>query len=647
MADIKDIIDKKGTYLEFPDIGAKYPIEKIAGTPCRVACPAEVNVKAYLGLIAAGKFEQALEVVKKTNPLPGICGRVCTYPCESECRRGEIDEPVAIRALKRFIADYELKHIKKKKQQPIKLTKKKKIAIIGSGPAGLTAANDLIRLGYGVTIFEALPVPGGMLSVGIPPYRLPRNIIQTEIDSVAKLGVEIKTNTKIEDVDTLLKNGYKAVFIAIGAHKSIKINIPGEDNYKGLIDCITFLKRVNLGNKSKLGKKVIVIGGGNAAIDSARTSLRLGSDEVVILYRRSRKEMPADESEITEAEFEGVKIIFLIAPVRILVKNKMVIGMECIRMILGEPDDSGRRRPIPIKGTEFEINADVIIPAISQKPDLTFLPENHGFKISKWDTFEVDPDTLATNKPGIFAGGDATTGPKTVIDAIQAGHKAGKSIDRYLSGKDLKQEIAEEKVLERRLDLSIGGMFFDQEKYIQVPKLSLQRRSVSFDEVELGLSEEQAIGEAKRCLRCGPCIECVECSPDCNKKLIALSVVDSVKEDLLIRVQWIPDRFPSIDEPWHGIIHWSKEEIPVIMETVTSMVREDFCRGCGKCEEICEYSAIKLIEKKKGVFVAKVDQTICRGCGTCASICPSSAIVAKHFTDSWINANIEQKLQRL
>lgn len=652
MAGIKDIIDKEGTYLEFEEIGAKYNIEKISGTPCRVACPAGVNVKAYLGLIASGKFEQALEVVKKTNPLPGICGRVCTYPCESDCRRNEIDDPVAIRALKRFIADFELQQVKKKTFHTTKKKrkvdfKKKYVAIIGSGPAGLTAANDIIRLGYGVTIFEALPVAGGMLFVGIPPYRLPRDIIQTEIDFITNLGVKIKTNTKIENVDELLKKGYNAVFIATGAHKSLKLNILGEDEFEGLLDCISFLRKVNLGDRSKPGKKVLVVGGGNAAIDSARTSLRLGADKVFIVYRRSKKEMPADEAEIYEAEFEGVKINYLASPIRILGKNKKVAGMECIKMRLGEPDESGRRRPIPIKGTEFVIDADVIISAISQKPDLSFLPENHGFNLSKWDTFEVDANTLATNKPGIFAGGDVVTGPKTVIDAIQAGHKVAKSINNYLSGKDLKDSGVEDQILERRLNLAIGGMVIEKEEHIHIPKLSLKRRRISFDEVELGLSDEQAMDEAKRCLRCGPCIECVECSSDCNKKIIVLSSEDNVQEDILLRVPWIPSRFPSKEGPWFGTLRWSKKKVPVKIESIVSYVREEFCRGCGKCAEICEYKAIELAEKKKGVFVAQIDPNICRGCGTCAAICESSAIVAKHFTDTWINKNIEKILQQL
>ena len=646
MTNIDDIIDREGVYLKITEIDAKFRIKKIDSSPCRVACPAGVNVKAYLGLIALGKFQQALEVVKKTNPFPGICGRICTYPCESECRRSEIDEPIAIRALKRFIADYELKHAKGKKTKPIKRTKREKIAIVGSGPAGLTAANDLIRSGYGVTVFEALHVAGGMMTVGIPAYRLPKEIIQIGIDTIATLGVEIRTNTKITDVDGLLNSGYDAVFIAIGAHKGLKLNISGEGEYKGLIDCTTFLKRVNFGDRNKPGKRVIVLGGGNSAVDSARTALRLGSDEVHILYRRSRKEMPADELEINDAELEGVKIHYLVAPVKILGKDNKIIGLECIKMRLGEPDDSGRRKPIPIEGSEFVIDADIVIPAISQKPDLSFLPRNHDFEISKWDTFEVDPYTFATNKPGFFAGGDAVTGAKTVIDAMAAGHRAAKSIDRYLSGKDLKEDISEGGFGERELELSFVDTMIERKKCVQLPKLSLQKRRGNFNEVELSLTEEQAIEEAKRCLRCGPCMECVECRPDCDKKLIVLSATGLTEEDFLIRTHWAPEQFPVTDNSWNGFLCWQRMEIPVVVDPVVCIVKEDFCRGCGRCEDVCEYSAIKMVKGESGVFIANVDRSICRGCGTCTAICPSGAMMARHFTDKWISGVMEEKLKQ-
>lgn len=419
---------------------AIYHIEKEIPA-CQDACPLGVDVRGYLGSIANGKFEEALALIRETNPLPGICGRVCHHPCEAACNRGMVDEPLAICMLKRSAADYELKLRTEGKppSKPRRPTsgKKAKVAIVGSGPAGLTCAHDLARLGYEVTIFEKYPVAGGMLWVGIPEYRLPRDIIEIEIDRIKDLGVEIKTDTPVGrdlTLHDLSKRGYKAIFLAVGAHKGLKLRIPGEDDFEGFLDCVTFLRDVNLGKEVKIGEKVVVIGGGNAAIDSARVALRLGCKEVSILYRRSRKEMPANPWEIEEAEHEGVKIHYLASPTKILGKQGKVVAMECIRNELGKLDASGRRRPVPVKGSEFKIDCDLVIPAISQQPDLSFLSKDHGLEISRWNSFVVDDDTLATNLPGIFAGGDAVTGPATVIEAMAAGRKAATSIDEYLSG---------------------------------------------------------------------------------------------------------------------------------------------------------------------------------------------------------------------
>ena len=414
-----------------------YNIDK--ETPiCVETCPVHIDIRKYVGQIAGGKFPEALATIRERNPLPAICGRICNHPCEDTCNRGWQDEPIAIDALKRFVADYELKLAREgklPKPKPPKKVYKEKVAIIGAGPAGLTVAHDLALKGYESTIFEEAPVPGGMLWLGIPEYRLPRDIIQTEVDYICDMGVELKLNTPIGPdltVDDLLKQGYKAVFIGVGAHKGLKLRVPGEDDFEGFLDCIVFLRRVNLGDHSKPGEKVVVIGGGNSAIDSARTALRLGSDEVTILYRRSRKEMPANPWEIDEAEHEGVKIHYLAAPVEILGENGKVVGMNCTRMELGKLDASGRRRPIPVEGSEFEVEADVVVPAISQEPDISFLHEGHGLEISKWNSFVIDSRTKMTNRPGIFSGGDADTGPSVVIEAIAAGHAAANGIHDYL-----------------------------------------------------------------------------------------------------------------------------------------------------------------------------------------------------------------------
>jgi NADPH-dependent glutamate synthase beta subunit-like oxidoreductase len=417
-----------------------YEIEK--ETPiCQETCPVHIDIRKYIGLIADGRYLDALAVIRERNPLPAICGRVCNHPCESACNRGKQDQPVAIDALKRFVADYELE-LKKQGKIPKPVSppvneKLGKVAVIGSGPAGLTVAHDLALKGIQSTIFEAAPVPGGMLWLAIPEYRLPRDIIQTEVDYICDLGVELKLNTPITKeftFDDLLSDGYKAVFLGIGAHRGLKLGVSGEDDYEGFLDCIVFLRRVNLGDTTKPGRKVVVIGGGNSAIDAARTALRLGSEEVHIVYRRTVKEMPANPWEIEEAEKEGVKISYLAAPVQILGENGKVVGMKCIRMKLGKLDASGRRRPVPIEGSEFEIETDIIVPSISQEPDISFLHEGHGLSINKWNSFDIDSRTMQTNRPEVFAGGDSVTGPATVIEAIAAGHKAANSIEKFVKG---------------------------------------------------------------------------------------------------------------------------------------------------------------------------------------------------------------------
>jgi heterodisulfide reductase subunit A len=428
------------TAIDFPGpraFGGTYDIEK--ETPaCQERCPVHIDIRRYVGLIAGGRYEEAIRVIRERNPLPAVCGRVCNHPCESVCNRGHQDQPLAIDALKRFVSDYEIAMRKAGKlvpPEPRSRDRKTRVAVVGCGPAGLTVAHDLAMEGYRCTIFEAAPVPGGMLYLCIPEYRLPRDILQSDVSYIQDLGVEIKYETPLSrdfTVDDLLKQGFKAVFIGIGAHRGLKLKIPGEDDYRGFSDCIDFLRKVNLGDTSRPGNKVIVIGGGNSAIDSARTALRLGCEEVTIAYRRSRREMPANPWEVDAAEEEGVKLHFLAAPVKIIGSGGKVTGMVCTKMKLGKLDSSGRRRPIPVEGSEFELEADLVIPAISQQPDISFLPEDHGFEISRWNSFVVDEETMATNRPGVFAGGDDVTGPATVIEAIRAGHVAAASIREYL-----------------------------------------------------------------------------------------------------------------------------------------------------------------------------------------------------------------------
>ncbi|MGB9880760.1 MAG: FAD-dependent oxidoreductase, partial [Anaerolineae bacterium] len=386
-----------------------------------------MEIGEYVDLIAQGRVMEALQVIRSGNPFPAICAYVCTHPCEDACRRGQVDHPIAIRALKRFAIEFGGDRMI---QEEAKTTHSEKVAVVGSGPAGLAAAYYLRKLGYPVTIFEAHSALGGMLRVGIPQYRLPREVLDIEVQRLTQMGVEIRTNTRVVSLDLLFELGYQAVFITIGAHQGLRLGIEGEES-PGVVDGATFLREVNLGFQPSVGTSVAAVGGGNVAIDAARTALRLGAKEVKILYRRTRAEMPADPAEIEQALEEGVEICFLVAPVKITRENKR-LRVTCIRFELGEPDSSGRPRPVPIQGSEFDMEFDTLITAIGQAPRI---PEDFHLRIGKGSTIQVDPVTLLTNRPGVFAGGDAVTGPATVTEALAAGRRAAQRIDEYLQHK--------------------------------------------------------------------------------------------------------------------------------------------------------------------------------------------------------------------
>jgi NADH-quinone oxidoreductase subunit F len=477
--------------------------KRLTPSPCQNACPAGIDVPSYVALIAAKRYKEALEVILEDNPFPSICGRACTRSCEFECRRGEVDTPIAIMHLKRFVADLGIDRAKYIK--PLPITQEEKIAIVGAGPAGLTAAYYLIREGYAVTVFEALPKAGGMMVAGIPEYRLPRHIIQAEIDAIAALGVEIKTNTRLGKeftIDDLKQQGYNSILLTVGAYKGRKLGVPGEDKYNGCIDSIEFLNKVNFGDKTKPGDKVIVIGGGNSAIDAARAALRLGAGEVTIAYRRTRTEMPAFTEEVEAAEEEGVNIHLLVSPTRIIGDGDRVTGVECIRNKLGDPDTSGRRRPVPIEGSEFIIPCDLIIAAISQEPDIADILKDLDFNVTPWNTFEVNPNTLETSIPGVFAGGDAVTGPATIIEAIAAGQRAAAAIHKYFNGEKLQWQF--KSVRPRRLidPIEVPDEEIEKLKRGKMPSMKVVDRVNNFKEVETGYTEQMCVDEAKRCLRC-------------------------------------------------------------------------------------------------------------------------------------------------
>ncbi|UCH63276.1 MAG: NADH-quinone oxidoreductase subunit NuoF [Fidelibacterota bacterium] len=473
----------------------------IISSPCQYTCPIRQDAPCYIGYTAREEFDEAIEVIRRENPLPGICGRVCPHECEEKCEAGKYDDPIAIRALKRFAADYELKKGIKPEKAEVKYDEK--VAIVGSGPAGLTAGYYLALEGYACTIFEALPVAGGMLVVGIPEYRLPRAIIRQEIEYIEKSGVEIRTGMALGKdftVDKLFELGYKAVFLAVGAHKPIDPNIPGS-GHPAVIDGVKFLRDLNLGKKVKLGERIAVIGGGNVAADSARSALRLGCKEVFIVYRRSREEMPALPEELRQLEEESINIQFLTAPVKAVEEDGEFKGVECLRMELGEPDDSGRRRPVPIEGSNFFIGCDNLVLAIGQKPDLAFNGDEN-LPVTKWGTIKADGETLMTEREGVFAGGDVVSGPDNVINAIAHGKRAAISIDQYLRGHEV---IKEYEVVRPAVRVDAVELTDEEIERLARPVMPCKPgkdRIRSFIEVEQGFREDMAVIEAKRCLRC-------------------------------------------------------------------------------------------------------------------------------------------------
>jgi formate dehydrogenase beta subunit len=479
--------------------------------PCMSACPSHLDIPTYVEYIKEGKFEESLGVIREGTCLPGTLGRVCIRPCEENCRRATIDEPLSIKYLKRFVADYEIEKRHTPAITPPSEKKEDKVAVIGAGPAGLSCAYYLALKGYPVTIFERFPEPGGMAAWGIPDYRLPRDILYREVEIVQSMGVEIQYGVQVgKDItlEEIFQQGYKALFIGVGAQGSTSMRVEGEEaGYEGFIHGVTYLLDVNMGKDPyPEGKRVVVVGGGNVAIDCVRSSFRVGKKDVNLFYRRSRKEMPADDVEIHDAEEEEVRFNYLCVPTKIIAKEGKVVGVECIRMELGEPDESGRRRPVPIPGSEFHADTDIVIPAIGQSVDLSFLEEKDGIETTKWGTISVDEETLKTSKEGVFSAGDCVTGPDVLVRAAGNGKRAADKIDQYLTGlavsstedEKLENVVASVKVYDSQEKIGIIG----GRKRKQLQMLPPKERKWTFEEVEKGFSVPDAMKEADRCLRC-------------------------------------------------------------------------------------------------------------------------------------------------
>lgn len=472
--------------------------------PCQAACPVGTNAGLYVSLIAQGRYDEAYQVAAEPNPFPVICGRVCTAPCEDVCRRGEFDLPIAIRDLKRFATDH---GALKRQVIPPRQRYSERVAIVGAGPTGLSAAYYLARRGYNVTIFDAMPVAGGMMSIGIPEYRLPRAELNRDIDAIRALGVEIVLNTAVGRDLTLyeLQEQFDAVLLAVGAQRSQRLDVPGEDA-QGVIPATTFLKDFNLNPETTLEGDVAVVGGGSTAMDAARSALRAGARSVHVLYRRSRVEMPAQAEEVRASLEEGIQLHELVAPVQILSTAGRVRGVRCQRMALSEPDEKGRRKPVPLLGTEFDLPVDIVLVAIGEAPDPSFLPEGTSVGVAPWGGLLINPQTLATAAPGVFAAGDVTYGPRSIIHAAAHGRLAARSIHAYLSHLALREvsELPEDEGMTVST-LPPGGTITLDLRPTPREVMPLRSGEGARDrslEFARGFTEEQARREASRCLRC-------------------------------------------------------------------------------------------------------------------------------------------------
>jgi heterodisulfide reductase subunit A-like polyferredoxin len=527
------MVEQRAAFKLYPQaVPNAFVIEKRGVAPCRDACPAGQRAQGYIALIRDGRYEDALRVIKEDNPFPAICGRICNHRCEDACNREKLDEAVNIRALKRFVTD-KVYDQPRTPVEPVERQYGERVAIIGAGPCGLTAAQDLCMLGYDATVFEALPVAGGMLRVGVPEYRLPASIVDREVQDIVDLGVDLQLNTRVDDLDRLFAEGFDAVLVAVGAHEGVRLAIPGAD-LDGVLLNTAFLRDVRIGEPPEVGERVAVIGAGDVAMDVARTAVRMGS-EVHLYYRRAREDATAADQEIRHAEEEGIHFHFHTNPVEVIGdESRRVVGMKCVRTEPGMPDASGRARPVPIPDSEHVVACDTVIFSVGQKAGLAFIPDSAGVGITDQSTIAVNPNTMAATRPGVFAAGDATTGTAFVIEAVAQGHQAAESIHRYLRGEELEPppdpdlpvvELTQAEIQER---VACGE--FHVQPRVPMDELSVDERTRTFEEVVAGYTDEQAQAEAARCLACGICSECLSCVYTCQADAIDHDMVERIEE---------------------------------------------------------------------------------------------------------------------
>ncbi|MBI5607084.1 MAG: FAD-dependent oxidoreductase [Deltaproteobacteria bacterium] len=585
--------------------------------PCHLACPAGIDIQGYVALASRGEFIEALKLIKEKNPLPLCIGRVCPHFCEEACRRNRVDQPIAINPLKRFVADYDLlQGIAYKPEIPP--DSGHKVAIIGGGPGGLSAAYYLRQKGHQVTIFDAKPQLGGMLRYAIPEYRLPKKILDQEIQGILDLGVEVRANRcygqdfKLAD---LRQEGFQAIFLAVGTWKSTRLGLEGED-LPGIVHALNFLIQTAMGQPPEIGKKVLIIGNGNTGMDAARTCLRLGAEEVTMLYRRSRKEMTAHPEEVAATEAEGVKLELLVSPTRIISENGRFKALEFIRNELKEPDAGGRARPVPIPGSETVLEADLAVISIGQFSDLTFIEQDPDLKelvLSKWGTPDANPETLQTSIPDLFIGGDLWRGPQTVIQAIADGRTAALSIHQYLTKGTVQAAKKPFNISKGKLAKVDQANFegIPEQPRVHQPHRPLSERQHNFKEVEGTIGQAEAMAEAGRCLSCG----CLDVN-DCRLRAYA----DLYKVEV--------DKLPI----------WTKRMYPLQTEHPFITVDPNKCITCRRCVHGCsEYQiqqAFELREVPQGSeggppsFTPAINER-CVSCGYCLANCPTGALTEK------------------
>ncbi|MEW6266873.1 MAG: FAD-dependent oxidoreductase [Thermodesulfobacteriota bacterium] len=566
---------------------------RLAPAPCQTACPAGIDIPSYITLIGQGRDAEAIELIRKDNPFPWVCGLVCTNPCELMCVRGRVDEPVSIKYLKAFAAERAMSEGSYK--NPVKAPDNgRRVCVLGAGPAGLTGAFYLALRGYRITVIEGLPQAGGMMLAGIPRYRLPQEVIAREVAMIQALGVEFRFNTYLGldvTLDELRAEGFEAFLVALGAHSCWALQIPGEHKYRPVLSAVTLLGEMALGERHLPGRRVAVVGGGNVALDAARTCIRLGAEEVTVVYRRTRHEMSANPEEVEQAGEEGVRLAYLTLPVAVEGEAGRVTGLRCLGTELGPPDADSRRRPVPIEGSEMVLSVDAVIGAIGQVVHPGGLLHEKGLSWSRRGTLVVETSSMATTVRDIFAAGDGVTGPATLVEAIGGGKKAAEAIDRCLSGLPLHQMPP---VPVRRARLPYLEVAASTKMILRRPPMPLlghERRRVTFQQVELGLSENAARQEARRCLRCDICLRCGACVAVCRDKM----GVDA------LRLGYLDPEHPGLTD---------------------FRITAERCIGCGACAANCPTGAMNLSDNGRerilslcGTVLSRQILVTCASCG--------------------------------